>query len=102
MTTRLTTIFLAGKMTMMDVIGLSEAKRNLLEICRKVADGGEAVVITRRGKPLVKIEPVAQKKKSGVLAARARYIKKHGMWSKEDDFELPPREKATWRNPLDD
>jgi prevent-host-death family protein len=86
----------------MDRVGLFEAKTKLSEICRKVSEGGKGVVITHRGKPLVKIEPIApaKKKKSSVWEARAAYIKKYGLWT--DDFELPPREKQTWRNPLDD
>lgn len=87
----------------MNSVGLFEAKTKLSEICRKVSEGGKGVVITHRGKPLVKIEPITttnKKKKSSVWEARDAYIKKHGLW--EDDFELPPREKQTWRNPLDD
>jgi prevent-host-death family protein len=86
----------------MNSVGLFEAKTKLSEICRKVSEAGQGVVITHRGKPLVRIEPIqaAKRKKSSVWEARAAYIKKHGLW--KDDFELPPKEKQTWRNPLDD
>jgi prevent-host-death family protein len=85
----------------MDTIGLFEAKTKFSEICERVAAKGEAVVVTRRGKPLVKIEPVVSRegKSSSVWDRRAEYQKQHGRW--KDDFDLPAREKQTWRNPLE-
>lgn len=39
-------------------IGLFEAKNKLSELADKVARTGETVIITRRGKPLVRMMPV--------------------------------------------
>lgn len=86
----------------MNEIGLFEAKTKFSEICEQVAAKGEAIVITRRGKPLVKIGPIAKEdaKHSSVWDRRARFVKRHGPLT--EDFTLPPREKQSWRNPLDD
>ena len=85
----------------MDTIGLFEAKTKFSEICARVAAKREAVLVTRRGKPLVKIEPVTEKSKpASVWDCRAQYEKKHGRLS--EDFRLPAREKQTWGSPLDE
>jgi prevent-host-death family protein len=86
----------------MNAIGLFEAKTKFSEICERVAANGVAVVVTRRGKPLVTIEPISVPKArpSSVWDRRAVLEKKHGRFT--EDFTLPPREKQTWRNPLDD
>lgn len=86
----------------MDAIGLFEAKTKFSAICERVAAEGVAVVVTRRGKPIVTIEPipVAKAKPVSVWDRRAEYKKKHGRFTEE--FTLPPREQQTWRNPLDD
>lgn len=84
----------------MNQIGLFEAKTKFSEICERIAAGGEAIVVTRRGKPLVRIESVSPRgsKPVSVWDRRAQYQKRHGAWT--DDFDLPAREKQTWRNPL--
>ncbi len=86
----------------MNAIGLFEAKTKFSEICARVAANGVAVVVTRRGKPLVTIEPISEPagRRSSVWDRRAAFEKKHGRLT--EDFTLPPREKQTWRNPLDD
>ena len=43
----------------MKTIGLFEAKTRLSELCGKVAETGEVYTITRRGKPIARIEPIA-------------------------------------------
>lgn len=84
----------------MKAIGLFEAKTKFSEICDRVAENGVAVVVTRRGKPLVRIEPVRPRNKpQSVWDDRVRYVNSHGPL--EEDFELPAREKQTWRNPLE-
>lgn len=86
----------------MNAIGLFEAKTKFSEICARVAADGVAVVVTRRGKPLVTIAPLSLP--TGRLASvwdrRAKIEKKHGPFT--EDFTLPPRAKQTWRNPLED
>ena len=77
----------------MNAIGLFEAKTKFSEICDQVAAKGEAIVVTRRGKPLVKIGPIsnAGAKPSSVWDRRAKYEKRHGRLT--EDFSLPSREK---------
>jgi prevent-host-death family protein len=85
---------------MMDMksIGLFEAKTKLSEICERVAAKGEPVTVTRRGKPLVTIQPIqtGKDKRKSVWDVRADYEKKHGSF--KDDFKLPPREKQKWQS----
>ncbi len=86
----------------MKVIGLFEAKTKFSQVCDEVAAKGEALVVTRRGKPLVRIEPIrsGKSKCQSVWDHRAAYVKANG--SLAEDFTLPPREKQTWRNPLEE
>lgn len=86
----------------MNAIGLFEAKTKFSEICERVAAGGEAIVVTRRGKPLVKIEPISKReaKPSSVWDRRAEYEKKYGKMT--EDFPIPSRQKQTWRDSLGD
>ena len=86
---------------MMNTIGLFEAKTKFSEICARVAAKRESIVVTRRGKPLVRIAPipVAQADLASVWDRRADYERKHGHLV--EDFDLPPREKQTWSSPLD-
>ena len=86
----------------MNAIGLFEAKTKLSEICAEVAAKGVPVLLTRRGKPLVRIEPIrpADTKSKDVWDRRATFIKSRGPLT--DDFAPPARSKQTWRNPLDD
>ena len=85
----------------MNSIGLFEAKTKLSEICEAVSNNRKAVTVTRRGKPLVTIQPIpaGQSLKRSVWAVRAEYERKHGRL--EEEFELPVRAKQTWRNPLE-
>ena len=86
----------------MIAIGLFEAKTKFSEICERVAANGVAVVVTRRGKPLVKIEPIpaAKARSVSVWDRRADFEKKGARFT--EGFTLPPRERQTWRGPLDD
>ena len=85
----------------MNSIGLFEAKTKLSEICDAVSIKGKSVTVTRRGKPLVTIEPIPADKSQtkSVWTLRAEYERKHGRLKEE--FELPARGKQTWRNPLE-
>jgi prevent-host-death family protein len=86
----------------MNAIGLFEAKTKFSEICDRVAAGGVPVVVTRRGKPLVKIEPIpaASAEPVSVWDRRAEYEKRNGRLA--EDFTLPSRAKQTWQTPLGD
>ena len=80
-------------------VGLFEAKTKFSEICRGVATSGQAVVVTHRGKPMVRIEAVAgPRKRTSVWDRRAAHVKKNGPLTV--DFDLPKRGRQTWRDPL--
>ena len=75
----------------MTTLGIYEAKTKLSEICERVAQTGEPVVVTRRGVPLVQIDPVAPAAGTGstIWGLRDRFVEEHG--ELEGDLELPPR-----------
>jgi prevent-host-death family protein len=83
----------------MKTVGLFEAKTRLSEICDEVARSKDSVVITRRGKPLVRIDPVETDKFS-VWEDRVEYIARTGRLKQE--FDLPPRSPELPASPLDD
>jgi prevent-host-death family protein len=86
----------------MNEIGLFEAKTKFSEICEEVATKHKAVVITRRGKPLVRIGPVSEGRReaASVWGRRAKYEERHGRAT--EDFLPPRRAKQIWRSPLDE
>ena len=83
----------------MRTVGIFEAKTKLAEICDEVARSGDSVVITRRGKPLVRIDPVAVDTAS-VWEDRAEYIARRGRLKEE--FDVPARSAELPSSPLDD
>ena len=83
----------------MRTVGIFEAKAKLSEICDEVARGGESVVVTRRGKPLVRIDPLVADKFS-VWEEREEYIARKGRLKEE--FEVPSRSTEVPTSPLDD
>lgn len=72
----------------MKSIGMFEAKTRLSEICDEVARTGRSVVVTRRGKPLVRIDPLVAERFS-VWEAREEYVAEQGRL--RDEFEIPAR-----------
>jgi prevent-host-death family protein len=63
----------------MTTIGLFEAKRKLSEVCEQVSKRREPVVITRRGRPIARIEPISPGHgSSSVWSARRDWEKKNG------------------------
>ena len=80
-------------------VSVSEAKAKLSEICDEVARTGESVIVTRRGKPLVRIEPAAIDTRS-VWEDRAEYIARQGKLREE--FELPDRSREVPTSPLEE
>jgi prevent-host-death family protein len=83
----------------MKTVGIFEAKTRLSEICEEVASSGHGVIITRRGKPLVRIEAV-EKEGLSVWEARADYIARTG--SMREEFQVPSRSRELPSSPLDD
>ena len=83
----------------MENIGLFEAKTKLSEICAKVNKDRQPILITKRGKPFVRIDPV-EKNKSGVWDLAKEFKRKHGPI--KDDLKLPSRLiDDDIKNPLD-
>jgi len=83
----------------MRTVGIFEAKAKLSEICEQVSRSGESVVVTRRGKPLVRIEP-AEVDRHSIWEDRAEYIANRGRMKEE--FDLPERSREVPASPLDD
>ncbi|GAG79355.1 unnamed protein product [marine sediment metagenome] len=86
----------------METVGIFEAKTKLSQICKHVAQTKEPVLITIRGVPLVRIDPIVNKEndKLGIWEIRRDFIQKNGQL--EQDFDLPLRSKELFLNPLDD
>jgi len=78
----------------MKTVGLFEAKTKLSEICTYVAEEGDSVVVTRRGKPWVRIDPIVEKTMT-IRERRAEYMARFGKEEKRDqeDFTPPKRRK---------
>jgi prevent-host-death family protein len=83
----------------MKKVGLFDAKNRFSELCERVAETGEPLTVTRRGRPLVKIvpaEPEATSVWETVEEARNRY------GPIEEELELPSRESELNRpSPLE-
>jgi len=77
-----------------------EAKTRLSEICDEVSRTQVPVTITRRGMPLVLIEPVPGPRLS-IKERRAAYMTVHGSDEKDDTNDFEPtgrsREQSTFR-----
>ncbi|MBN1673376.1 MAG: type II toxin-antitoxin system Phd/YefM family antitoxin [Kiritimatiellae bacterium] len=80
----------------MKTIGIFEVKTRLSEICEEVARLHEPVLVTKRGKALVRIDPLEGKPMT-VMERRAQYMTRHGAREKSDtvDFEPPARSRET-------
>lgn len=74
----------------MKILGVFEAKTKFSEVCDDVARTGQSVLVTKRGHPLVRIDPVASHStaKSEVWEARERIEPSE---LPEPDFKTPPR-----------
>jgi prevent-host-death family protein len=85
----------------MTTIGLFEAKTRFSEVCEQVSKRREPVVITRRGRPIARIEPISPGHETGssVWSARREWEVKHGPL--RERFNPPRRAAQTWRNPLE-
>ena len=77
----------------METVGIFEAKAKLSEICEQVASTRESIVVTRRGKPLVRILPMEVAPES-VLERRNRYLKTLGRQECDDDVDFEPAERS--------
>ena len=80
----------------METVGLFDAKTRLSEICDTVARSRQPVTVTRRGKPLVRIEPIDEAPMT-IGERRALYMARHGRDEADDhaDFEPPRRSRES-------
>jgi prevent-host-death family protein len=78
----------------MKEIGLFEVKTKFSAICEEVAETGQPVTVTRRGRPLVRIDPITAAPMT-IKERRAAYLAKHGGQEPDDttDFEPGVRSK---------
>lgn len=80
----------------MKTLGIFEVKNKLSEVCEDVSRGGEALVVTRHGKPIVRIVPYLQPEpEHSVWGSVAECQAKYGLLT--DEFELPSREVSANR-----
>lgn len=79
-----------------------EAKTKLSEICDEVHRTGESVLVTRRGKPYVRIVPLENSDGAGssVWEARERYEAAYGL-NDLPDFPSVHREREPAYDPFD-
>lgn len=68
-------------------VGVHEAKTTLSRLM-EAAESGEDVVITRRGKPVIKLEPV------GALSRKSLFGLYKGQIEMADDFDEMPEDMA--------
>jgi prevent-host-death family protein len=81
-------------------IGIFEAKTKLSEICEEVAKTRTSVTITRRGKPLVCIEPIAERKLS-IAERRASYMRIYGESESDDHRDFEPAARSREHSDFD-
>lgn len=76
-----------------------EAKAKLSELCARVARRGEVIVITRRGRAIARLTPIAAEDGAAtVWERRERFVRKQG--AIREDLPLPRRRKEPVRDPL--
>jgi prevent-host-death family protein len=87
----------------MNTIGIFEAETKFAQLCEQVYHTQEPVLITKKGVPFVRIEPITSysQQPSTVWKSREAFIEHCGELSPE--YELPARETSLQdKNPLDD
>ncbi|MEI8095505.1 MAG: type II toxin-antitoxin system Phd/YefM family antitoxin [Spirochaetales bacterium] len=82
----------------MSTITLFEAKAQISELVKRIASSGESVVLTVRGKPMVRIIPYREETPPDVWELRERSGLPYG----SIDFEAPARSTEVRWNPLDE
>jgi len=78
----------------MKTVKISLFKVRCIGILKNVARKGEPVVVTLRGKPLARIEPIAERKEPRVLGGLKGSLEIHGDIVRSDfadDWEDPDR-----------
>jgi prevent-host-death family protein len=83
-------------------VGMFEAKTKLSELCDAVYRTGESVLVTKRGKPYVRIVPLEEPESTGssIWEARERYESEYGTGD-IPDFPAVHREREPVFDPFD-
>jgi prevent-host-death family protein len=82
-------------------MGLFEVKNRFSEVCDRVFKTGEPCIVTRHGKPIVKVTPIDDDGESSVWDRVEERRVQYGQVM--DDFDLPSRNaEANRRNPLEE
>ena len=78
----------------MKTLGIFEIKTRLSQVCEEVAQTGESVLVTRRGEPLVRIDPLTPESAgdSPVWEARERYETEYGVHEDMPEVDRRPEE----------
>ncbi len=80
----------------MKTLGIFEVKNKLSELCEDVSSGGDTLIVTRHGKPLVRIVPYhTPDSRQSVWGTVAECQAKYGPITEE--LDLPDRNVATNR-----
>ena len=77
----------------MKLVGIFEAKTHLSAICDEVASTREPVTVTKRGKPIVRIDPMDSEPMT-IRERRAIYMAEHGDET-EDLVDFEPMERSS-------
>ncbi len=85
----------------MRALGIFEIKTKLSQVCEDVARTGESVLITKRGKPFVRIDPLKSfpSNMSSVWDIRDAYLSGQEI---TDDLVLPKRQLDDIFNPFEE
>lgn len=75
----------------MQTLGMIEASAQLTQLCEEVYLTKEPIVLTRKGRPFVRSEPIrfASQPSSAIWERRSAFIKQHG--ESPVEFDLPKR-----------
>lgn len=88
-------------MGFMESFALYDAKNRLSELCNQVAESGEPCVISRRGRPIVKLVPIDEAgPQTSVWGSVEEAQAKYGPL--DADVELPKRSSEVRPSPLDE
>jgi prevent-host-death family protein len=83
---------------MTNTMPLFEAKAHLSDIVRQVAEGGQEVLVTVRGKPMVRIVPATSVFTADAWEVREKVARAYG----SPDFVLPSTVTGLPRDPFAD
>ena len=77
----------------MKMVGIFEAKTHLSELCEQVAATHEPVTVTKRGEPLVRIDPLDSEPMT-IRERRDIYMATHGGEERDDAVDFDPPERS--------